>query len=184
MSTEQKSHVISFNGELYNYKELRSELIQRGEVFLTESDTEVVLRSYAHWGERCFERFRGMFALAIWDALNDRLILARDHFGKKPLYYAVVNGVLIFSSDLSSVTSSPILRRKRWMSIPFTSICDLDTSQVRIHLSLQSRSCRRDIICRCRRAIVRIERFFCPVYQDAQIYIERSERSTKASTHF
>ena len=180
MSTEQKSHVISFNGELYNYKELRRELIQRGEMFLTESDTEVVLRAYAQWGERCFERFRGMFALAIWDALNDRLLLVRDHFGKKPLYYALVNGVLIFSSELSSVTSHPSCAqtldvdsvyeylRFRYVPSPHTFVSSVKKLPPGHYMSISTRD-------------VRIERFFCPLYQDPQF--TSKEVSDRESEH-
>jgi asparagine synthase (glutamine-hydrolysing) len=168
MSTEQKSHVISYNGELYNYKDLRKELIQRGEVFLTESDTEVVLRSYAHWGDSCFGRFRGMFALAIWDALKDRLILARDQFGKKPLYYSVINGVLIFSSELSSIISHPSCStaldgdsvyeylRFRYVPSPNTFVGSIKKLPSGHYLSISNRT-------------LQIDRFFSPVYQDPQL---------------
>jgi asparagine synthase (glutamine-hydrolysing) len=183
MSTEQMSHVISYNGELYNYKDLRKELVQRGEVFLTESDTEVVLRSYAHWGERCFSRFRGMFALAIWDALNDRLILARDHFGKKPLYYALVNGALIFSSELSSLISHPSCAatldcdsvyeylRFRYVPSPNTFVASIKKLPPGHYLSISN-------------GHLRIERFFCPVYQDSQIEPAESKNGESEGVFF
>ncbi len=89
------------NGELYNFVELRSELQARGHRFATGSDVEVVVHLYEELGERCFERLRGMFAIALWDERNDRLVLARDRFGIKPLYLADVRGSLAFSSEIA-----------------------------------------------------------------------------------
>ena len=77
---------LIFNGEIYNYIELREELRAKGEVFTTESDSEVLLRAYAVWGESSLNRLRGMFALVIWDDRDKRLFAARDRFGIKPLY--------------------------------------------------------------------------------------------------
>jgi asparagine synthase (glutamine-hydrolysing) len=83
---------IVFNGEAYQHHEVRDELAGRGHVFTTRSDTEVVLRAYLEWGERFLERIQGMFALALWDARSEKLVLARDRLGKKPLYYALARG--------------------------------------------------------------------------------------------
>jgi asparagine synthase (glutamine-hydrolysing) len=85
-------YVIIYNGEVYNYKPLRDKLIRLGAEFKTNSDTEVVLKAFVEWGTDAFDKFNGMFALAIWDKEEKRLTLARDHFGIKPLYYAVVGG--------------------------------------------------------------------------------------------
>ncbi|OQX22477.1 MAG: hypothetical protein BWK80_30440 [Desulfobacteraceae bacterium IS3] len=82
-----KRYWITFNGEVYNFLELRDELKKLGYRFRTETDTEVVVASYAHWGEDCLLRFNGMWALAIWDSLEKKLFLARDRFGIKPLYF-------------------------------------------------------------------------------------------------
>ena len=89
--------VITYNGEVYNYIELRQEI--GAHLFRTTSDTEVVLRAYEKWGEACVERLRGMFAFAIWDPDKRKLFIARDRFGIKPFYYAVVNGAFLFASE-------------------------------------------------------------------------------------
>ena len=79
--------IITFNGEIYNFSELRSELEKDGAIFKSDCDTEVILYSYAKWGDECFSRFNGMFAIAIWDINRDALIIARDRMGVKPFYY-------------------------------------------------------------------------------------------------
>jgi asparagine synthase (glutamine-hydrolysing) len=96
-------YVITYNGELYNYRELRAELQAKGHRFLTETDTEVVLGAYAAWGPACVERFNGMFAFAIWNRHARELFLARDRYGVKPLYYAEVGPVLLFGSEIKSL---------------------------------------------------------------------------------
>ena len=95
--------VITFNGEIYNYQELRSELIKKNYKFITDSDTEVIINSFKEWGEECVNRMRGMFAFAIWDARKMRLFCARDRFGIKPFYYAVINNVLVFASEAKTL---------------------------------------------------------------------------------
>jgi asparagine synthase (glutamine-hydrolysing) len=94
---------IIFNGEIYNYLELRHELQQLGVRFRTQSDTEVLLELYARQGESCVRRLRGMFAFAIWDPARQQLVLARDRIGKKPLYYALHDGCLYFASTFGAV---------------------------------------------------------------------------------
>ena len=94
---------ITFNGEAYDFAELREDLQKRGHPFTTRSDTEVVLRAYLQWGEEFAERVHGMFALAIWDSRFRKLILARDRLGKKPLYYFVRNSRCIFGSELKAL---------------------------------------------------------------------------------
>lgn len=93
---------IIFNGEIYNYREIKSTLQHYGFAFQTESDTEVILKAYSYWGVEAFEFFNGMFALAIWDERNQQLILARDHAGIKPLYYHIEDNTLIFASEIRS----------------------------------------------------------------------------------
>jgi asparagine synthase (glutamine-hydrolysing) len=93
------------NGEIYNYVELREELAQRGHRFTTSSDTEVIAALYAAFGERAFERMRGMFAIAIWDEPRRRLVLARDRVGKKPLYYCVDGDRFLFASETKAILS-------------------------------------------------------------------------------
>src|SRR5439155_25804812 len=80
--------VITFNGEIYNYRELRHELAGKGRQFRTQTDTEVLLAAWAEWGEECLARLNGMFAFAIWDSREQTLFLVRDHVGIKPLYYS------------------------------------------------------------------------------------------------
>ena len=84
-----KDLVLIFNGEIYNYIELREQLIKKNHKFKTESDTEVLLKSYVEWGEDCVNFFVGMWAFAIWDNKNKKLFLSRDNFGEKPLYYSL-----------------------------------------------------------------------------------------------
>jgi asparagine synthase (glutamine-hydrolysing) len=104
--------VLVFNGEIYNYRELRRELITFGAVFETDSDTEVVLQAYLQWGEDCFSRFNGMFAIALWDERSASLILARDRLGKKPLFYQHSEQGLIFGSELKSLLCHPAFERE------------------------------------------------------------------------
>ena len=94
---------IVFNGEIYNFKEIRADLIAEGEKFRSESDTEVILAAYVRWGVRCLQRFRGMFAFALWDATRGELLLVRDRFGVKPLYYHLGSSGLTFASEMRAV---------------------------------------------------------------------------------
>jgi asparagine synthase (glutamine-hydrolysing) len=102
---------IVFNGEIYNYQELRPWLEERGHCFTTKTDTEVVLHLYEEKGEGCVGDLRGMFAFAIWDGRRQALILARDRFGEKPLYYAIAGGGLIFASELKALLVHPATER-------------------------------------------------------------------------
>ncbi len=102
---------ITFNGEIYNYLELRAELEPLGFTFATGTDTEVAIAAYVAWGVRCFERFTGMFALALVDLNRQALLLARDHFGIKPLYYVEQGGALYFASEAGALMSLPEVRR-------------------------------------------------------------------------
>jgi asparagine synthase (glutamine-hydrolysing) len=104
---------VVFNGEIYNFRELRAELEATGAVFRTHSDTEVLLHGWRRWGEALFPRLEGMFALALWDAAGQTLTLARDRFGKKPLHYAVTaSGVLAFGSEIKSLLCLAELDRR------------------------------------------------------------------------
>jgi asparagine synthase (glutamine-hydrolysing) len=99
---------ITYNGELYNYRELRAELTEYP--FKSETDTEVILASYAKWGVECFKRFNGIFAFALWDAQKHELILARDHMGIKPLYYSAYDGAIVFSSEIKALLETGVSR--------------------------------------------------------------------------
>ena len=94
MFNEDKSIVLTYNGEIYNYKELREILAGYGHRFFTESDTEVIIHAYEEWQENCFIKFDGMFAIAIFDNNNKTLLLARDRLGMKPLYYWYKKNIL------------------------------------------------------------------------------------------
>lgn len=100
---EDGSVWVVFNGEIYNYKELKSELEAKGHRFYTASDTECIVHAYDEWGNSCLQHLRGMFAFAVWDSRARRLFLARDRFGKKPLYYAFDGKVFLFASELKSI---------------------------------------------------------------------------------
>ena len=106
MSDSSGMYWISFNGEVYNYLELRKELEQEGAVFQTSTDTEVVLNAYKYWGVGCFSRFNGMWGLAIWDGRKNQLVLSRDRFGVKPLHYADTEKGLVFASEIKAVLAS------------------------------------------------------------------------------
>jgi asparagine synthase (glutamine-hydrolysing) len=98
---------VVFNGEIYNFIELRKELKGVGHVFRTESDTEVIVHAYEQWGADCVKRFNGMYAFAIWDARQRELFLARDHLGIKPLYYVRVRDRLLFASEIKALLQDP-----------------------------------------------------------------------------
>jgi asparagine synthase (glutamine-hydrolysing) len=112
MANEDGSVWIVFNGEIYNYRALRDELLAKGHVFKTESDTEVIVHLYEELGARCVERLRGMFAFAIWDARNGSLFLARDRVGIKPLYLHTGPEGLAFASEVKALLELPWIRRE------------------------------------------------------------------------
>ena len=102
-----RRYVITFNGEIYNYKELREQLLGMGYAFYTDSDTEVILHGYEAWGKAVLDRLRGMFAFVIWDSAEKTLWGARDMFGIKPFYYLPVNGNLVYGSEIKSILEYP-----------------------------------------------------------------------------
>jgi asparagine synthase (glutamine-hydrolysing) len=102
---------LTFNGEIYNFRELREELARLGYRFARDSDTEVLLRAYQHWGGEVVHHLRGMFAFAIWDARNERLFLARDRFGEKPLYLYENGSGLYFASEIKALLRIPGIKR-------------------------------------------------------------------------
>ncbi len=107
LANEDQTVWISFNGEIYNYCELRPDLEKRGHRFRTHSDTETIVHLYEEYGPNCVERLRGMFALAIWDERRQRLFLARDRLGKKPLFYRLDRERLLFGSELKALLQFP-----------------------------------------------------------------------------
>jgi asparagine synthase (glutamine-hydrolysing) len=112
LHNEDKTVYVVFNGEIYNYQELIPELQALGHVFHTRSDTEVIVHAWEAWGERCVDRFRGMFAFALWDRNQETLFLARDRLGVKPLFYALLDdGTFLFGSELKSLLAHGGLKR-------------------------------------------------------------------------
>lgn len=111
MSTEDGRYTITYNGEIYNFPEIRRELEAEGVRFRGRSDTEVALYAYARWGTAAFARFNGMFAIALWDDREQRLCLVRDRFGIKPLYYHAYAGGIVFASEMKAILASCRARR-------------------------------------------------------------------------
>jgi len=111
LANEDKSVRLVCNGEIYNYLDLRDQLEQRGHRFSTRGDAEVVVHAYEEWGDDCVSHLRGMFALAVWDKRRERLLLARDRLGIKPLYYGSRDGCLVFGSELRTVMASEMVSR-------------------------------------------------------------------------
>src|SRR2546426_5353209 len=111
LTNESKSVWVVFNGEIYNYRELRNVLIARGHRFETASDTECIVHGYEEWGERVFEHLNGMFAIGLWDEDRQQLVLARDRAGEKPLYYWSEGPELVFASELKALIRHPRVGR-------------------------------------------------------------------------
>jgi asparagine synthase (glutamine-hydrolysing) len=129
---------ISYNGEVYNFADLRKELDALGYGFRSRSDTEVIVNGWHAWGPRVFRRLRGMFAMAIWDRRSQRLILARDHLGKKPLYYAATTNALLFGSEIKALLAWPgvprvadLLAIDRYLTLGYVPAPDTAFSGVR-----------------------------------------------------
>lgn len=110
---EDHTVVVTFNGEIFNFMEIEADLVARGHVFRTRCDTEVIVHAWEEWGERCLERFNGMFAFAVWDGRQHTLFLARDRLGVKPLHYAELpDGHLLFASELKALLAHPGVSRQ------------------------------------------------------------------------
>src|SRR5687768_13046994 len=110
MCDERAGVALTFNGEIYNFRELRQQLADRGYRFALNSDTEVLLRAYQHWDKDVVRYLRGQFAFAVWDARKERLMLARDRFGEKPLYVCERGGSLFFASEIKALLKIPGIR--------------------------------------------------------------------------
>jgi asparagine synthase (glutamine-hydrolysing) len=124
MSNEDGTIWVTYNGEIYNFPELREELSRRGHTFSSRTDTEVIVHGYEEWGERCVERFNGMFAFGLWDMRQRKLLLARDRLGIKPLFYYIDAGKLLFASEIKAILHYPDVNR------------ELDPSAIYDYLSL------------------------------------------------
>jgi asparagine synthase (glutamine-hydrolysing) len=125
MFNEDESVVTVFNGEIYNYADLTGDLIARGHRFRTNSDTETIVHAYEEYGDSCLERFRGMFAIALWDTRRKRLLLARDRLGIKPVYYYQGQGFLAFASEVKALLEIP--------EVP----CEVDLDALSLYTSLR-----------------------------------------------
>ena len=112
MFNENKKIVITFNGEIYNYQDLRKDLIEKGHVFANNSDTEVLIHSYEEYGKDMLNKLRGMFAFVIWDSEKETLFGARDFFGIKPFYYTVADGNMIYGSEIKSILEHPAYKKE------------------------------------------------------------------------
>jgi asparagine synthase (glutamine-hydrolysing) len=118
VSNEDGSVWVVFNGEIYNFQELRREMEGRGHVFSTRSDTETIVHLYEEYGKHCVDHLRGMFAFALWDERRRQLLIARDRLGIKPLYYAEIGGRLLFASELKSILQLPeVGRNLNWSAV-------------------------------------------------------------------
>ena len=126
MPNETESVWVTFNGEIYNHLDLRRDLVARGHRFRSRSDTEVILHSYEEVGARCVEQLDGMFAFGLWDERNQRLLLARDRLGVKPVYYARQHGMLLFASEIKAILAHPLIER------------DLDTDALYHYLTFKA----------------------------------------------
>lgn len=107
---QQRTCALTYNGEIYNFRELRGELQSRGHQFHTHSDTEVLLHAYMEWGEDCVHHLNGIFAFGLWDEQKQQLLLARDHLGVKPLFYAQRGSAVLFGSELKALLAHPLIR--------------------------------------------------------------------------
>ena len=112
LSNEDGTVWIVFNGEIYNYQELRAFLLNKGHVFKTQTDTEVIVHLYEEFGPECLQKLRGMFAFAIWDENKKTLFLARDRLGIKPLYYCLTDEFLVFASEIKAILADPSVNRE------------------------------------------------------------------------
>lgn len=117
LSNEDGTVWVVYNGEIYNFKELRDELISKGHKFRTHGDTEVIVHLYEEYGKSCVEKLRGMFAFAIWDSKSNSLFLARDRVGIKPLYYYYDNEVFLFASEIKSIHADQSYRKNKDIDI-------------------------------------------------------------------
>ena len=111
MTNEDGSIWITYNGEIYNFQQIRPELEKRGHIFRSKSDTEVIIHAYEEYGFNCVKKFNGMFAFAIWDEKRQILFAARDHLGIKPFYYAFQNGTFYFASEIKAILAHPDFKK-------------------------------------------------------------------------
>jgi asparagine synthase (glutamine-hydrolysing) len=109
---EDKTVVVVYNGEIFNYRELTIELKKAGHVFKTQSDTEIIVHGYEQWGDKCFDKLNGMFAIALYDTKKKKLLLVRDHFGIKPVYFAESGDRFVFGSEIRAILKSNVVKKE------------------------------------------------------------------------
>ena len=112
MTNEDEKMIITYNGEIYNFKEIKEDLLKKGHIFKTNSDTEVILHGYEEYKEKILDKLRGMFAFVIWDKNNQKLFGARDHFGQKPFYYGLFNDTFMYASEIKSLLYHPDFKKE------------------------------------------------------------------------
>lgn len=112
MCNEDKTIWVTYNGEIYNYREIKRDLMGKGHKFITDCDTEVIVHSYEEYGTECVYRFNGMFSFAVWDAKKETLFLARDRMGVKPLYYSISGGTFVFASEIKAILEHPEVKKR------------------------------------------------------------------------
>ena len=154
ISNEDGTITIVFNGEIYNYRDLQESLRARGHTFKTSSDTEVIVHLYEDLGEDCVKELRGMFAFAIWDSARQRLFIARDRLGIKPLYYTDHRGSLVFASEIKAILQHPEIQPSldlaalghflslKYVPAPGTMFSGIHALRRRTHLYMRSRRCQ------------------------------------------
>ena len=157
VTNEDQSVWVVFNGEIYNYREVRTRLEASGHVFRSQGDTEVIAHAYEQYGVRCVEHFNGMFALAIWDKRHRRLFLARDRIGIKPLYYWSSQTQIVFGSELNAIVTHP--------AVPM----EIDPIALDYFLTLEYIPGPRTIF----RGICKLPPGHCLIFQDGSLKIER-----------
>ncbi|HEY4053583.1 MAG TPA: asparagine synthase (glutamine-hydrolyzing) [Terriglobales bacterium] len=166
MHDSQTGNWVVFNGEIYNFRELRSEIESRGCVFNSRSDTEVLLHAYAFWGKECLQYLRGIFAFAIWDAKRSSLFLARDQMGVKPLYYSEQTSHFVFASEIRTLLTTGLIRKK------------LNHAGLASFLSFGSVYDPQTVV----EGILALEAGHCLTWQGGQISTERYWRPPSAAT--
>lgn len=164
MSSETGEFWITFNGEIYNYREIRNELERRGHSFRSSTDTEVLLAAYAQWGDACLNHLNGMFAFAIYDARRKRLFAARDRLGIKPFYYFYVPGLLVFASEIKALFACPRVPKRpdyaalwtpaRFQVSPYTGFEGIRKLPAACSLTFENRE-------------IRIDRYWSPIVDEA-----------------
>ena len=172
---------VVFNGEIYNYRELRDALEAAGHRFYTSSDTETIVHGYEEWGEDVFSHLRGMFGIAIWDTRTSTLLLARDRLGIKPLYYAEAGGRLFFGSEAKCLLANPEVDRELDPRRSTTTWL-ISTRRATAPSSAACRSCRpAHFLQGARTASVEVQRYWqLPVARDVRRLGGRRARTARA----